>query len=88
MWNIALHTARTNVRLRSVRVRTITPEILMLAMQREADASELDQLLAELGQIAETSGDLPVLAGERLDFGDDANAEPTLPFIAPVLNPL
>jgi hypothetical protein len=88
MWNIALHTARTNVRVRSVKVRTITPEILLLAMQREADASELDALLRELADIAESSGDLPVLAGERLDFGDDAEDEPTMPFIAPVLNPL
>jgi hypothetical protein len=79
MWNIALHTARTQVR--SLQVRTITPEILLLALQREADASELDQLLAELAEIAATSGELPVLAGERLDFGDDADDEPTLPFI-------
>lgn len=79
MWNIALHSSRTQFPVRSVKVRTITPQILLLAMQREHDATELDLLLAEL---AATSGDLPVLSGDRLDFGDEADDEPTMPFVA------
>jgi hypothetical protein len=82
MWNIALHSGRTQFPVRSVKVRTITPQILLLAMQRECDATELDLLLAELAEIAATCGDLPVLSGDRLDFGDDADDEPTMPFIA------
>ncbi|MBA3460400.1 MAG: hypothetical protein H0T46_10595 [Deltaproteobacteria bacterium] len=43
MWNIALLSSRTQFPVRRDKVRTITPQIMLLAMQLEAEVTDVDE---------------------------------------------